>query len=225
MISLQNLTKIFDNKDVLHAINYQFEAGKIYGIVGENGAGKTTLFRCIAGLEKYTGIITGSSMPIKNHLGYLQAEFYAPSKMTAREYIYLLTDARKITLDKLSEKNIFELPLDQYVTTYSTGMKKKLALTALLFQKNKYFIFDEPYNGIDLQSSMLFTAILKKIKDSGKTILISSHIFSTLKETCDEIILLENGIFSRIVQQPEFDCLEDFMKDKILANNLKNFDF
>ncbi|MGH2624459.1 MAG: ATP-binding cassette domain-containing protein, partial [Sphingobacterium sp.] len=180
---------------------------------------------CIAGLEKYAGTIEGSKMPIKNYLGYLQAEFYAPSKMTGSEYIYLLTDARKVILDRLSAKNIFELPLDQYVSTYSTGMKKKLALTALLLQKNNFFIFDEPYNGIDLQSSIVFTAILKRVKDAGKTILISSHIFSTLKETCDEIILLENGRFSQIVQQPEFDQLEDLMKDKILAKNLKNFEF
>jgi len=225
MISLENLTKNFDNKDVLLSLNYQFESGKIYGIVGENGAGKTTLFRCIAGLEKYAGKITGSKMPIKNDLGYLQAEFYAPSKITGSEYIYLLTDARKVVLDKLSAKNIFDLPLDQYVSTYSTGMKKKLALTALLLQKNNFFIFDEPYNGIDLQSSIVFTAILKRIKDAGKTILISSHIFSTLKETCDEIILLENCRFSQIVQKPEFDQLEDLMKDKILAKNLKNFEF
>src|SRR5690606_17788929 len=225
MISLENLTKTFDNKDVLLSINYQFESGKIYGIVGENGAGKTTLFRCIAGLEKYAGKITGSKMPIKNDLGYLQAEFYAPSKITGSEYIYLLTDARKVVLDKLSAKNIFDLPLDQYVSTYSTGMKKKLALTALLLQKNNFFIFDEPYNGIDLQSSIVFTAILKRIKDAGKTILISSHIFSTSKETCDEISLLEIGRFSQIVQKPEFDQLEDLMKDKILAKNLKNFEF
>jgi len=225
MITLHNLAKTFGNKAVLVSINYQFEPGKTYGIVGENGAGKTTLFRCIAGLEKYTGIIDGSKTPIKNHLGYLQSEFYTQSKLTAQEYIYLLTDARNIKIDDLSKKNIFELPLNQYISTYSTGMKKKLALTALLLQKNDYFIFDEPYNGIDLQSSILFTAILKKIKNAGKTILISSHIFSTLKETCDEIILLENGRFSNAVPQAEFDNLEDFMKEKILTKNLKNLDF
>jgi ABC-2 type transport system ATP-binding protein len=65
---------------------------------------------------------------------------------------------------------------------------KKLALTAILLQENKFFILDEPFNGVDIQSNIIITEIIIKLKELGKTILISSHIFSTLNDTCDEIL-------------------------------------
>jgi ABC-2 type transport system ATP-binding protein len=131
-----------------------------------------------------------------------------------------------VLLENLEEKNIFELPLDQYAVTYSTGMKKKLALTAILLQNNQVFILDEPYNGVDIQSNLIITAIIHELKSLGKTIIISSHIFSTLKATCDEIHLLQNGQFTRKVNPDEFDLLEADMKettigDKIVQLNLK----
>jgi ABC-2 type transport system ATP-binding protein len=65
---------------------------------------------------------------------------------------------------------------------------KKLALTAILLQENKFFILDEPFNGVDIQSNIIITELIIKLKELGKTILISSHIFSTLNDTCDEIL-------------------------------------
>ncbi|MBN3661915.1 MAG: ABC transporter ATP-binding protein, partial [Ornithobacterium rhinotracheale] len=154
MIKIDRLNKNFGNNEVLKDISLEFLEGNIYGIVGENGAGKTTLFRCIAGLESYSGEILSENKPLKNHLGYLETEPFFYSRITGKEYIQLLCNARnkKVNID---EKNIFGLPLEQYASTYSTGMKKKLALTAILLQENKYYILDEPFNGIDIQSSII----------------------------------------------------------------------
>ena len=221
MIELTNLSKSFGQHQILHEVTYTFDSGKVYGIVGENGAGKTTLFRCIAGLETATGSIKSTIEPLKNTLGYLTSDPYFLSKLTGEEYIYLLTDARGKQIKNLSERNIFELPLTEYASAYSTGMKKKLALTATLLQDNNYYILDEPFNGIDLQSSIILTEIILRLKAMGKTILISSHIFSTLKDTCDEILVLENGRINKSVKKEQFGDFEEEMKEKILQKDIE----
>ncbi|WP_223584650.1 ATP-binding cassette domain-containing protein [Sphingobacterium sp. GVS05A] len=220
MIELIHISKSFGQHQVLHEVTFNFEDGKVYGIVGENGAGKTTLFRCIAGLETASGQINANLEPLKNHLGYLTSDPYFLSKLTGEEYIYLLTDARGKSIKKLDERNIFELPLKEYASSYSTGMKKKLALTATLLQDNSFYILDEPFNGIDLQSSIILTEIILRLKAMNKTILISSHIFSTLKDTCDEILVLEEGRISKSVKKEQFGDFEEEMKEKILKKDI-----
>jgi ABC-2 type transport system ATP-binding protein len=220
MITISNLQKKYGTKEVLKGIDFNLEKGKVYGIVGENGAGKTTLFRCIAGLEKYQGQIKSDFQPLKNHLGFLPTNPYFFPKITGREYLQLLCNARNIEEKDLDAKNIFDLPLHQYAITYSTGMKKKLALTALLIQHNDYLILDEPFNGVDIQSNIIITEIIQQLKALNKVIIISSHIFSTLKTTCDEIHLLKNGLFTKSVQQVDFEALEREMIDVTVGNSI-----
>lgn len=220
MIRIESLSKNFGSHPVLKDISLTFPTGGVYGIVGENGAGKTTLFNCIAGLEQHQGRITAGHMPLKHHLGFLQTEPFFFSKITGEEYLRLLCHARHKTATQVQERNIFDLPLNQYASTYSTGMKKKLAFMAILMQENDYFILDEPFNGVDIQSNLLITAIIQKLKALGKTILISSHIFSTLRETCDEIHLLQNGSFIKKVDRDDFDSLEQEMKQVSIGDKI-----
>lgn len=221
MITVRNLSKNYRTNKVLKNINIQFDKGKVYGIVGENGSGKTTLFRCIADLENYEGEIISNLNPIKNHLGLLLTEPFFFQKITGKEYIQLLCNARNIKITDIQERNIFDLPLNQYASTYSTGMKKKLALTAILLQDNNYFILDEPFNGVDIQSNIVITEIIHKLKELGKTVIISSHIFSTLSDTCDEIHLLSNGSFIKSVQKADFSALETEMKQMTIGNKIE----
>lgn len=220
MIEIKKLSKNFGNKSVLKDVNARFEPGNVYGIVGENGAGKTTLFRCIAGLEDFEGEIQATKIPLKNHLGLLFTDPFFFPKLTGKEYIQLLCNAREIELGDIESRNVFDLPLNQYASTYSTGMKKKLAITAILLQENDYFILDEPFNGVDIQSNIIITKIIHKLKALGKVVLISSHIFSTLSATCDEIHLLKDGQIIRSVEKPEFDVLENEMKEIVMENRI-----
>ena len=224
MIKIKELSKLFGNKEVLKNLSMEFSTGNVYGIVGENGAGKTTLFRCIAGLESYSGEIISDVKPLKNHLGLLLTEPFFFSMITGREYIRLLCNARGKTNVDIDSKNIFDLPLEQYASTYSTGMKKKLAITAILLQENEYFILDEPFNGVDIQSNIILTEIILKLKELNKIVIISSHIFSTLSDTCDEIHILRKGEQIKSVNKTGFKDLEQEMKEIIIGNLIKNLD-
>jgi ABC-2 type transport system ATP-binding protein len=220
MIKINDLSKVFGDKEVLKNVSMEFYKGNVYGIVGENGAGKTTLFRCIAGLESYSGEIISDVTPLKNHLGLLLTDPFFFTMITGREYIRLLCNARGKTNLDIDSKNIFDLPLNQYASTYSTGMKKKLAITAILLQENEYFILDEPFNGVDIQSNIILTEIILKLKELNKIVIISSHIFSTLSETCDEIHLLRKGEQIKSVQKSGFKNLEQEMKEMTIGNRI-----
>lgn len=224
MIVIKNLSKSFGSNQVLSDVNLEFEKGEVYGIVGKNGSGKTTLFRCLSGLEKHSGTVESEYDNLKNHLGLLETTPNILSRITGWEYLKLLCVARGIKTDDFETQNIFELPLNRYAETYSTGMKKKLALMAILLQKNDVYILDEPFNGVDIQSNIIIVELIKELKRLGRTVLVSSHIFSTLSDTCDQIILLDAGRIEKNVAPEKFAELECEMKEEIVREKLKTFD-
>ncbi|WP_276516949.1 ATP-binding cassette domain-containing protein [Ornithobacterium rhinotracheale] len=126
MIKIDRLNKNFGNNEVLKDISLEFLEGNIYGIVGENGAGKTTLFRCIAGLESYSGEILSENKPLKNHLGYLETEPFFYSRITGKEYIQLLCNARnkKVNIDE----KIFSVFLGAVRIHILNGNEKEISL-------------------------------------------------------------------------------------------------
>lgn len=212
MIEIQSLSKSFGSNQVLKDINLSFRSGEINGVVGENGAGKTTLFKCIAGLEDYNGTVVYSGGVLKNELGFLTTTPFFFSKMTGYEYLQLLCNARNMKGEDIRSKNIFDLPLDQFAENFSTGMKKKLALTGVMLQRNEVFIFDEPFNGVDIQSNILIQDILLKLRSLGKTLILSSHIFTTLEQTCDYLHHLKDGVVQQSLSKEDFSKVEKEMR-------------
>ena len=221
MITIKDLNKTYGFVHALKDVSLELDEGQVYGVVGTNGAGKTTLFRCIAGLHDYSGKISFSIANAKNTIGFLATEPYFLSYITGREYLQLMCKARKIKHTDFDETNIFELPLDRYATSYSTGMKKKLALMGILLQKNSIYILDEPFNGVDIQSNIMINEIIHKLKSLNKTILLSSHILSTLSDTCDKIILIKEGMIDREADKDAFKEIEADIRQSELILNLQ----
>lgn len=221
MLELKQLSKKYSKKIALDDVTYNFLPSKVYGVVGENGAGKTTLFKCIAGMESYEGSIISPYENIKNHIGYLDTNPVFLSYITGWEYLKLLCTAKHIATENFEEQNLFNLPLNQYAETYSTGMKKKLALMGVLLRKNEIVILDEPFNGVDIQSNIIIAELVKELKALHKTVLISSHIFSTLSESCDEILLLSKGKVIKNVEKDDYAALEKSMKQDVMDSRTK----
>lgn len=212
MIRITELSKSYGDHQILHGISLSFSKGEIHGVIGENGAGKTTLFKCICGLEDFKGTLEYDGGILKNQLGFLATNPYYLSHMTGMEYLRLLCNARGIIMKDIIKYNLFELPLQQYAETYSTGMQKKLAITGLLLQKNEVFILDEPFNGVDISSNMIIHDILLKLKNLNKTIILSSHIFSTLQDSCDYLHYLKDGKIKYSLPKGSFEMIENEMK-------------
>jgi ABC-2 type transport system ATP-binding protein len=193
MISIKDLTISYDGKSkVIDSLNLSLVKNNIHGIVGLNGAGKTTLLNTIYGLTKRnSGEISWDGRNInKKDISYLVTENFFYSSITAREHLSLFKNPQ-FNLEKWNE--LFSLPLDNIIDSYSTGMKKKLALLSVLKQDKSIMILDEPFNGLDIETCRIIRSILLRLKDRGKTIIITSHIIETLTNLCDFIHYLEKG--------------------------------
>jgi ABC-2 type transport system ATP-binding protein len=222
MIKVDLISKSYDGNPVLQDIHLAFQQGEVHGVVGRNGSGKTTLFKCIAGLEMFIGSIAYDGGILKNQVGYLPTVPYFLSNMTGYEYLVLLCNARGVSRKDIALYNIFDLPLDKYAEIYSTGMQKKLAITGLLLQKNEVFILDEPFNGVDIASNLMIQEILNGLKALGKTVIISSHIFSTLYDSCDYLHYLKEGRLKYSLPKGRFDAIEEDMKKEGIGDTKIN---
>jgi ABC-2 type transport system ATP-binding protein len=223
MLEIQNLRKAYGSHLVLHDVSLTLRPGTIHGLVGANGAGKTTLINCLYGLEgAFTGRIgTADGRAVREHTGLLPYEPYFYPRLTGREYLEFCLQARgRPVADFTGWNQLLELPLDQYADEYSAGMRKKLALLALLVQQFKYLILDEPFNGLDLEANLLLKSILKRLRDRGTGILLTSHILGALTETSDEISVLVDGCIQRHYTAAEFGTLEQDLLDSLHREKL-----
>jgi ABC-2 type transport system ATP-binding protein len=210
MISIQNLTVSFSGHNVLNNIQIDFLPNLIYGIVGLNGAGKTTLFNALSSnLKVNNGHIRLNEKAITNKdIAYLETVNFFYSRITGNEYLNIFKQTNAdFNLEKLQK--FLQLPLDELVESYSTGMKKKLALLGILKQDRKIFLLDEPFNGLDLETNKIVELIIMILKEKGKTVFVSSHIINPLFSVCDEIHFLERGQFTKKFHKSDYHKVED----------------
>ena len=223
MLEIRNLRKAYGSHIVLHDVSLTLRPGTIHGLVGANGAGKTTLINCLYGLENdFNGTVrdTAGSV-VRERTGLLPYEPYFYPRLTGREYLEFCLQARgRPVVDFTGWNQLLELPLDQFADEYSAGMRKKLALLALLVQQFNYLILDEPFNGLDLEANLLLKEILKRLRDRGTGILLTSHILGALTETSDEISVLVGGRVQRHYTAAEFGTLENDLLDSLHREKL-----
>lgn len=218
MISIKDLTVAYGSNTVLHNINLSISSGEIYGIVGLNGAGKTTLFNTLYGIKMpISGSIKYNDSKIsKKDITFLETENYYFSHITGYEYLKLFVKDIHI----INEWNkLFNLPLNELIDNYSTGMRKKVSLLSVITQKKPLLILDEPFNGLDLQSSRTLSVIIKELS-KNRTIIISSHILETIINICSTICYFKNGVVESIWDKNSFHLIEEKIFSVLDSENL-----
>lgn len=206
MLEIKNISVKYDKLQVLKNLSFNVDdENNIVGILGKNGAGKTTLFNAIFRDLDFSGEILWNKKKLKrDDVSYIETQNYFYPFITGKEYLNYFGEQKEI--EEYGE--LFKLPFKSYVNNYSTGMKKKLALLSMLLLDKPIIILDEPFNGLDFESVHLLYDIIKKMKDKGKIVLISSHIIETLFNTCDKIVTLNSGHVEDVYHKNDFGNLK-----------------
>lgn len=208
MLEIKNLHKRYGKFYAVNGLNLTIPEGEIFGFVGPNGAGKSTTMKIVSGLLAATSgevYIDGvdafkHNRKVKEKIGYMPDFFGVYDDLKVDEYLDFYASIYKI---KENEKkkiitDLLELvdlghKRDSYVDNLSRGMKQRLCLARSLIHNPRLLILDEPASGLDPRARVEMKAILRNLKDMGKTILISSHILSELAEMCTSIGIIDSG--------------------------------
>ena len=214
MLKIENASFGFGNKNIFSDLNISFERKPIYGIVGKNGVGKTTLFRNISGIYKIQkGNIMLNGEQVKNTMvSMLPTEPYFYPYITGGEYIELINGS----IDSKTKKYaaLLNVPLNELIDTFSTGMKKKIAFLGIISQDRPILILDEPFNGVDLESNEIIKSIIRHEK-KDRILLVSSHILSTMTDLCDTILYISDGFNCQHFDKKDFINLEKLIAKEI----------
>lgn len=218
---LTDVSFAYGKNKVLNKLNLQVEKGQVHGILGDNGAGKSTLFNLLFGnISPNLGhLIYGIS---NKDIAYLSTESYFYRYMTGFEYLSLVSKYNKEAVNSWNE--IFCLPLQDYAYSYSTGMKKQLSLLGILLLNKNLLILDEPFNGLDLGTADLVSYIIDKLREAGKTIILSSHILAPVLNQSDAISFLETGNILHTYPKKDFNTLASFMQSRMKQSTKNQID-
>jgi ABC-2 type transport system ATP-binding protein len=229
LIELIDLTKRFsENVVAVDHVNLEIEDGKIFGFLGPNGAGKTTTISMITGLYKPTsGRIIYDGMDfqkepikIKKLIGFVPDEPFLFEKITGISYLNFISDVFEVPLEERKKRGEWliktfklENAISNPISTYSHGMKQKLALIAALIHNPKFWILDEPIVGLDPESAFILKNLMKKHVEAGNIVFFSTHIMEIAEKVCDEIAIIDKG---RIVFEGSINDLRKLKGDKSL---------
>jgi len=218
-LEIKNLVKSYDNKFELGKINLTIPSGTIVGLIGENGAGKTTLIKLLLNIiKKDEGTIKiwdkdyiEEEISLKEEIGVVLDNMFFPEILTPIDINSIMKDVHKNWDSELYKKylEIFKLPPNKKINTFSKGMRKKLELATALSHHPKLLILDEPTSGLDpVIRKELLDIFLDFVQDEKHTILISSHITTDLENIADKIIFIDQGKI--ILNDNKDDLLEDY---------------
>ena len=227
MISVKDIHKSYTkDSETLKGISFEIGEGTIFGLLGPNGAGKTTLMQIIATLMKPTSgtvEINGMSpdkdlLKIHKILGFLTTEIKLDPVSTPDrlfDFFAELYDIPKNEIKSRKEKAFGRFGITQFanrrISELSTGMKQKISIAISLLHEPPVIIFDEPTNGLDILTSRQVTDYLKELRNEGRCIILSTHIFSVAEELCDEVAIIVDG---KIVAQGTVDELTALSGEK-----------
>lgn len=209
MLQIKNFSKTYKGgKKAVDSLSLEVNAGDIYGFIGHNGAGKTTTIRAIVGAQEFeSGDIYINGVSIKeNPLECKKVMAFIPDNpdiyeyLTGIQYLNFIADIYRIDVKEREElikqyADRFELTasLGDLVSSYSHGMKQKLAIISAVIHKPKLLILDEPFVGLDPKASHTLKTIMKELCSSGSAIFFSTHVLEVAEKLCTKVAIIKAG--------------------------------
>lgn len=214
MIEIKNVSKTYNGKKkVLKNISFKIEGGEIFAFIGHNGAGKTTMIKCIMGILDFEeGDILVDNKSIKEEpleckriMAYVADNPDLYENMKAIDFINFICDMYEVSEDirrenTLKYAKIFEIEdkLNDDISSFSHGMKQKIALIAALAHDPKVLIMDEPFVGLDPKAVYDMKEIMRDMAKDGKTIFFSTHILDVAEKLCDRVAIIKDGTIVKV---------------------------
>lgn len=208
MLKITDLTKVFGNFKAVDNVSLEILAGTIYGFIGHNGAGKTTTLKSIAGILsiEYGEILVDgysvrdNSLVTKSKIAYIPDNPDLYDYMTGNQYLQFICDIYKIDknkrsalIDSFSARLKIDHALNESLSSYSHGMKQKIAIVSAFIHEPKLIIMDEPFVGLDPQTTKTFKEMMREFCDCGNAIFFSTHVLEVAEKLCDEIAIIKQG--------------------------------
>jgi ABC-2 type transport system ATP-binding protein len=216
LLQTHSLTKHYGPAVALDQLTFTLAPGEVVGLLGPNGAGKSTALRLVLGfLRPTSGTATvdghdcwGDSVEVRKRVAYLPGELRLYDSYTGRQLLKFLGDLRgqppAVAVDRMAKD--FDIDLDRPLTKLSSGMKRKVALLAVMVPQVPLVILDEPTNTLDPTMRDQFLEQIRQCKRDGKAVLFSSHVLQEVEAVCDRVVILRKGI---LVHEQTLDTLRD----------------
>ena len=208
MVEIKGLCKSYDNKRVVDNLDLTINDGEIYGFIGHNGAGKTTTIKCLIGIlsfEKGEILIDGLSIkdkPIecKRKIAYIPDNPDLYNYMSGIDYLNFIGDVFNVANEERVKRidkyaGIFELTdsLANPISSYSHGMRQKLAIIAAWLHEPDLIVMDEPFVGLDPKASHELKMMMREFCDNGGSIFFSTHVLEVAEKLCDKVAIIKQG--------------------------------
>lgn len=214
MIEIKNVSKTYNGKKkVLKDVSFKIESGEIFAFIGHNGAGKTTMIKSIMGILDFEeGDILVDNKSIKEEpleckriMAYVADNPDLYENMKAIDFINFICDMYEVSEDIRRENTLkyakmFEIEdkLNDDISSFSHGMKQKIALIAALAHNPKVLIMDEPFVGLDPKAVYDMKEIMRDMAKDGKTIFFSTHILDVAEKLCDRVAIIKDGTIVKV---------------------------
>ena len=208
MLKIDHLTKKYGEKAAVNDLSLHIQPGEIYGFIGHNGAGKTTTLKAVAGIMNFDAgeiyidghSVTDEPLECKKVTAYIPDNPDLYEFMTGIQYLNFIADIFGVSADARAERireysQLFDLErsLAMPITSYSHGMKQKLAVISALIHEPRLILMDEPFVGLDPVASHDLKQLMRKICDNGGAIFFSTHVLEVAEKLCDKVAIIKNG--------------------------------
>ena len=208
MLRIKNLTKAYGDKKAVDDLSLYIQRGEIYGFIGHNGAGKTTTLKSVVGILDFdegeilidSKSIRKSPVECKRLIAYIPDNPDLYDFMSGIKYLNFVSDIFGVASDERQEKirkyaDAFELTKDlaQPVSSYSHGMKQKLAVISAWLHSPKLIVMDEPFVGLDPKAAFILKEMMREHCDKGGAIFFSTHVLEVAEKLCDKVAIIKQG--------------------------------